>query len=163
MAKALRNPPPSSSVARFLDVSAATRAIAEPVEESIPPNRPGVGKALASVQDDPFGSGDAQSSQASIIKREIILTTAAEETLSELVRLYRRATGTRLSTSHVIRAMLKAVAHSIRSLEREAEGIGRQRLPSNARGHESQRERFENRLTQAFVSGMRATALFEPE
>jgi hypothetical protein len=38
---------------------------------------------------------------------------------------------------------LTGVAHCMESLEREAKYIGRLKLPSNARGREADRERFE--------------------
>lgn len=83
--------------------------------------------------------------------------------MTRLVDLYRRATGTRLTTSHVARAVLCGVEHSMASLEREARKLGPMRLPSNARGRELERERFESRLADAFISGIRAAAAFDPD
>jgi hypothetical protein len=46
------------------------------------------------------------------------------------------------------------------SLEREAKYIGRLKLPSNARGKEADRERFEEQVAMAFVAGMRGAPAF---
>jgi hypothetical protein len=94
------------------------------------------------------------------IKREFVLSPSTDETFSRLVELYRRSTGTRLSSSHVARAMLKGVAACMASLEREAETIGRLRLPGNARGREGERERFEDRIAEAFTNGFRSAAAY---
>jgi hypothetical protein len=91
------------------------------------------------------------------------LSQAAEDTFCELVALYQRATGTRLTGSHVARAMLKGVAHCMDSLEREARYIGRLKLPSNARGKEADRERFEDRIATAFIAGIRGAPAFGRE
>ncbi|TWT44474.1 hypothetical protein RAS1_08890 [Phycisphaerae bacterium RAS1] len=98
-----------------------------------------------------------------MIKREVVLTGSTDDTLTRLVDLYRRATGTRLSTSHVVRIMLRGVAHCMDSVQREAVRIGRRKLPANAPGHEAERERFEHRLAQAFVNGMRAAASLDAD
>lgn len=97
------------------------------------------------------------------IKREVVLTGPTDDTLTRLVDMYRRATGTRLSTSHVVRMMLRGVGHCMDSVEREAGRIGRRKLPANATGHEAERERFEHRLAQAFVNGMRAAASLDAD
>lgn len=51
---------------------------------------------------------------------------------------------------------MKGVAHCKEYLEKEARRIGPLKLPSNARGREAERERFEARITDAFVSGIRS-------
>jgi hypothetical protein len=56
--------------------------------------------------------------------------------------------------------MLRGVAHCMESLEREAKHIGRQKLPSNARGKEVDRERFEEHIAMAFVAGIRGAPAF---
>jgi hypothetical protein len=94
------------------------------------------------------------------VKREFVLTQSAEDTFCELVALYQRATGTKLTASHVARAMLRGVAHCMESLEREAKYIGRQKLPSNARAKEADRERFEEHIAMAFVAGIRGAPAF---
>jgi hypothetical protein len=104
----------------------------------------------------------APSAEPVNLKREFVFSQSAEDTLCELVALYQRATGTKLTGSHVARAMLKGVAHCMESLEREAKYIGRLKLPSNARGKEVDREHFEQRIAMAFIAGIRgAPALSE--
>jgi hypothetical protein len=90
------------------------------------------------------------------IKREFVLTASTDQTFSQVVDLYRRSTGTKLSSSHVARAILRGIDHCMDSLEREARHIGALKLPGNARGREGERERFEQRLAEAFVAGIRA-------
>src|SRR6516162_9498031 len=102
MAKPLRQPTPSSAVARLFDMGAAARAIAA-MNSPDPVSTPQV--ALVPTP--------APSAQSANLKREFIFTQSAEDTFSELVSLYQRATGTKLTGSHVARAMLKGVAHCI--------------------------------------------------
>ena len=91
-----------------------------------------------------------------IPKREVSLSSEAEKTLSQLVQTYRQATRTRLSNSHVIRALLRGVAHGMSEIRREAELLGTLKLPSNAKGCEHEREQFEDALASSFVSAMRS-------
>jgi hypothetical protein len=49
------------------------------------------------------------------------------------------------------------------TLEREAKRLGPQKLPSNARGKELERERFEAIIADAFIAGIRAAAAFDSE
>jgi hypothetical protein len=56
--------------------------------------------------------------------------------------------------------MLKGVAACMASLEQEAGAIGRLRLPGNARGREGERVRFEERIAEAFVNGVRSAAAY---
>ncbi len=176
MAKPLREPPPSSSVARLLDVEAASRALA-PAQPAAPePSQPANRDAPAITTPAPLArqpevppvhhvppataSPAAPTGEPANIKRELVLSPSTEETFSRLVELYRRSTGTRLSSSHVARAILKGVAACLPALEREAETIGRLRLPGNARGREGERERFEERIAEAFVNGVRSAAAY---
>lgn len=173
MAKPLREPPPSSSVARLFDMGAAARAIATPVAEPPPPvptmpapaanpepapDRPI--RSAASVPPPQPSPAPQPTGEQPTLKRELVLTPSADQTFARLVELYRRTTGTRLTTSHVARAMLKAVAHCMDEIEREAARIGPLKLPGNARGRELERERFEARIADAFAAGMRASAAF---
>lgn len=153
MAKQLRQPPPSSSVARLLDLTAAARAVAPAIdppsiaghfEESKESTKEYTPVASQSMQGTPY------------IKRELILTQETDATLSQLVELYRKATGSKVTTSHVARSLLLAVHHSMDYLSRESRRIGPLKLPSNARGREQDRLKFEARLADAFLAGMRA-------
>lgn len=165
MPKALREPPPSSSVARLFDLGAASRAVAAmpPLVEDSQESKPMRAEYRSALEqsDDvsrPRIQSTALTGEPANIKRELVLSPSTDQTFTNLVDLYRRSTGTRLSASHVARAMLTAAAHAVPSLEHEARQIGRLKLPSNARGREGERERFERRLAQAFVAGMRAAA-----
>jgi len=164
MPKPLREPPPSSSVARFLDANAAARAVATPTLESGRPAVSPTGTMHPSTQGlngtAPQTSVTRPASESRNIKREFILSTEADEICTELVALLRRSTGTRLSSSHVMRGMLKGIATCMETLEHEARRVGRLRLPSNARGNELQREEFEQRLAETFINGIRTAAAY---
>lgn len=149
MAQPLRQPAPSSAVARLLDPSAAARAVA-----AQPPSAP-----VAAAQPAAERSTVAATP---CINRELVLTPAAARALDRLVEVFREATGSRLSTSHAARALLVATAACIEPIEREARRLGALRLPGNARGREGERERFERRLAAAIVAGFRAAAALEP-
>jgi hypothetical protein len=152
MAKRLREPTPSSSVARLFDIGAAARAISQPpaTNQMTAPEEVAlaVSRAVPAIPN---------------VKREFVLTQSTDHTFSELVALYHRVTGTKLTASHVARAMLKGVAHCMESLEREAKYVGRLKLPSNARGKEAERERFEDHIAMAFVAGIRGAPAFNRE
>jgi hypothetical protein len=150
MAKSLQHPPPSSTVARLLDAGAAARAIDPPR-----------GPAQATPADHgPTSDSPRRAVQMNEreppIKRELTLSLGSDDTFTELIDLYRRATGARLSASHIIRAVLVGIAPCLPALQREANRIGRWRLPSNAPGYEEQRQQLEHRIGQAFIAGVRA-------
>jgi hypothetical protein len=156
MPKPLREPQPTSSVARLLDLDAAARALAKhPMQEG----------AQVRPNSARFTFSDSQSAslagETPRVKRELVLTHSADEALTRLVELYRRATGTRLTTSHIARAMLMAVTHCFDQLEKHAKKIGGMKLPSNARGREFERERFEARIADAFVEGIRTSTAMD--
>lgn len=158
MPKPLRTPQPTSSVARLLDLDSAARAVArrQPTIESGEPS-------TSNVRQFPVECAGIATGETPNIKRELVLTRSADETLTRLVEHYRRVTRTRLTTSHVVRAMLKSVAHRFEQLESEGNTIGLLKLPSNARGKELERERFEARIADAFASGMHSSsAVGEP-
>src|SRR5689334_18285996 len=170
MPKTLREAPPSSSIARLLDPVAASRALSpvdsDPMRMSKFPiltmNGPAQisnGHNASATQSEPAHHQPAVG-EASIVKRELVLTERAEQTLMRLLEVYRRATGSRLSASHLARAMLRGVAACMDAVERESQHIGRLRLPSNARGREHQREQFEDILAEAFINGIRSAAAY---
>jgi len=168
MPKPLRQPPPSSSVARLLDVEAATRALApsKPAATSAPQQTPLVSSSPPAEQPTPSNVVSPQfplnqrTGEPANLKRELVLSPSTDQAFERLVELYRRATGTRLSNSHVARAVLKGVSACFLALEREAETIGQLKLPGNARGREGERERFEERIAEAFVNGVRSAAAY---
>jgi hypothetical protein len=87
-------------------------------------------------------------------QREFQLTRSADETLEDLILMYKRATGAEVTRSHVLRAILKAIAARMPELKREAQAIGPLRRPSNARGFEEAREEFEDQIKESFVRAM---------
>lgn len=153
MAKTLRDPFPSSAVARLLDRGAAIRATQSNNDQGGTASMPTAGEPSNAVK-------PASVFEIPAIKREFVLTPAADETFSRLLSLYRRATRTRLSGSHVFRVMMIAVDHCMSALECEALDLGPHRLPPNGKNHESHRQAFEERLAEAFVAGMRSAAAF---
>lgn len=161
MAKPLTTPPPSSAVARLLDLKAAARATA-PIE---PLNVSQTAPIEQTVQNDSsiaFHPGPT-AKKIDPPKRELVLTPETDAVLAKLVELYRQTTGTRLTTSHVARAILKGVHHCMHYLEREARHLPPMNLPSNAKGRELERERFEARLADAFIAGIRAAPALDRE
>lgn len=162
MAKPLRDPSPSSSVARLLDTDAAARAVS-------PGAPPRLTLDLTRECGDPrmeLSSRDhsivtpstAPLDAATLIKREFILDATADASLNQLIDLLRNATGARLSGSHVVRAVLHGIAACTESLRREAAEIGRLKLPSNARGRGDERRRFEGTIAAAIINGIRAAS-----
>lgn len=152
MARPLRETPPSSAVARLLDVGAAARAITATAvtapETTNVDLRPG-------PADEPR-SGDL--TRPALVKREFVLTPAAERSLLTLIDSIRRATGARVSASHVLRALLVAVEHAGPQIDHEARRLGALKLPSNASGRDSERAAFERRIAAALVAGLRAAS-----
>lgn len=163
MPKPLREPPPSSSVARLLDLGAAARAVAEPLQIATPAEdhrRSSQGETIPGAT---TSARDTATGEKPQIKRELVFTPSSDETFSRLVELYRRGTGTKLTASHVARAMMKGVSHCMDYLEKEARKIGQLKLPSNARGRELERERFEARIADAFITGIRSAPAIDRE
>lgn len=148
MARPLREPQPTSAVARLLDTQAATRAIATaPLTSADTPVSPGIATLPAA--------------EIRNIPREFLLSPSTDETFSRLIELYRRATGARLSGSHLIRALMTGLAACFDALELEARRIGRLKLPANAQGREAERRWFEERIAEAIVNGIRGARRFE--
>lgn len=148
MAKPLRTDPPSSSVARLLDPSAAARATGR-----MPTQPAGVPGTETPRQPEPSPATPG------LIKREFILTPAANATLDRLIDLYRRGTRTRLAASHVLRALLLVTRDALDTLAAELADAHPLRLPSNARGHEDERERFEQTLAECLRTSLRRTLM----
>lgn len=150
MAKALSNIPPTSSVARLFDQGAVARALSPTTS---------FGPIPGPTKPQPVAHGSRRAESA-VIKREFVLTPATEEALTRLVQVYRNATGTRLSNSHVIRAVLRSVVHGLSAIERETNRLGPLKLPSNAKGREAEREQFETALASSFIAAMRTLPAF---
>ena len=94
------------------------------------------------------------------MSREFMLTPRADAVVERLVDVLRRATHTRLTTSHAVRALLKAIDHAMEEIERTARTLPALKLPPNVRGGEVERERFEATLADVIVTAMRAAAAF---
>lgn len=164
MAKQLPAQSTSSPIARLLDMQTAANAVAtvavpDPLH---PANEAAVRPAppVVSNQDSPASEtrwaaiSRPPAASPRFVKRELVLTPETDEAFTRLIDLYRRATGARLSASHVARAMLRAVAFAMPSVEHEAGRLGPMKLPSNARGRAIERERFEARLGDAMLAGL---------
>jgi hypothetical protein len=91
-----------------------------------------------------------------IIKREFMLTPAADDTLFQAVRVLSRATGTNLSNSHFLRVMLKVVAEAMPQIEKEASRLGKLKRPGNAPGNQPEREEYEQRIAVAVAAAIAA-------
>lgn len=155
MARTLRETPPTSAVARLLDVGAAARAVSSAA--ALAPERtvePSQGQAPAQSQ-------TRQCDGNTPIKREFVLTPGTERALTTLIDSIRHATGARVSASHVLRALLLAVEHAQSNIDGESRRLGTLRLPSNARGRDAERAQFERQIAAALAAGMRAAAAFD--
>jgi hypothetical protein len=139
MAKPLTKDQPTSSVANLLNANVVAAAL---------------GPAKPIVQ--------AESHETKITgepvnrTREFHLTASADATLKQAVEIYNAATGSNITNSHFFRAVLMAVAQAMPELEREAAKLGLMKRPSNAPGHEAERDEFERRLAHAFLAGIQA-------
>ena len=149
MPKTLTEPPPTSSVARLLDKGAVARAL------SPGPSPLRVSSASFDVAAVSLVSGHGEIAQQSPIKREFVLSRETDATLATLVSVYRQATGSRLSASHIVRALLRAAEHGLESIDREAQRLGLLKLPSNGKDHEAERKVFEAKLAGGFIAAMR--------
>lgn len=81
-----------------------------------------------------------------LTKREVTFCEQTDPLLHELTERLRRSTRTRLTVSHVARALLRAFAPALPFVDECARGRGAWRLPSNARARQSEREQFEAEL-----------------
>jgi hypothetical protein len=90
------------------------------------------------------------------VRRQFILTPSTDFTLKHVVALYSKATGSELTNSHFLRAMLKAIEHAMPQLEKEAEHMGKLKRPRNDRANEAHREEFERKLASSIIVGMHA-------
>lgn len=173
MAKPLREPPPSSSVAKLFDMEAAARAVATvPAPPSPEPSLPEISRdskpvkveLLPPVTVQPsFVASPQSTGEPANVDRQFVLTPFTNDAFERLFEVYRHSTRTRLTASHVARALLRGVAHCLDQIEREAKRLGPLKLPSNAKGKEQERDRFEALLADALISGIRRSAAFDPQ
>jgi hypothetical protein len=147
MPKPLRTAPPSSAIARLLEGNAAVCAM-EPQPfplRTIPPHAAGVGSVRRS---------EPRTGEPANVKRELVLTPSADQTLAALVNVLRDATGAKLTHSHVARAILRMLADRLPAIRTEAASLPACRLPSNAPGHEAARDRLEQLLANTMVTAL---------
>jgi hypothetical protein len=143
MAKPLDKTPPSSSAARLLDPSVVARATV-PVKTSFPQNTAG-------------GTAPPETARA-LTKREFILDDDSDQALIELLRVIREGTGTRLSASQVLRALIWSVLPMSESLLLHLSNSGPWKLPGNGVEADAARAAFHLRLVEAIRSSL-ATVL----
>lgn len=141
MARRLDRIAPTSSVGRLLDSAAAAGAFAAPQPRPVAPTE--------RVQRRPVSS---------LIKRELVLSRDADRQFQALIDACRQSTRTRLTASHVARALMRVVAGAMPSIVRSLEEQGPHRLPSNAPSFEPERVRFESHLAMAIARGLSASA-----
>jgi hypothetical protein len=155
MAKPLTVIPPSSSVAKLLEPgigAAALRPVASlagaPADGQA--GGPAHGRPIPPVEANPTG-------EPADVKREFTLTRTADATLNELLALYQRATGCKLHSSHLMRALLHALGHALPELEQAAATLGALKRPRNAAGQEAERDEFEARIAKSLLAGLRSS------
>ncbi len=152
MPRPLTQHPPTSSLTRLLDASAADRAVRPPIQpdsvsetwSAAPPLAHPVPRHTVAVL-------------ATLIKRECVLTQPADEALTRLTEMVRRTTGARVSASHAVRCLLLALSPVWPRLEEELRALGPMRLPSNARGNEVARDALERTLSAAVARAIRSS------
>ena len=147
MPKPLLRPQPTSSVSNILDESVARAALAR-----VTPARR-VEETEQAAHTTSVVAGEALT-ETPTIRRQFILTPSADLTLKHMVALYSKATGSELTNSHVLRALLKAIEHAMPQLEHEAEQMGKLKRPKNDRANEAHRDEFERKLASCIVAGM---------
>jgi len=147
MPKPLRTAPPSSAIARLLEGNAAVRAV-EPPSFSLRAIVPNTAGAV------PARRADPRTGEPACVKRELVLTPSADQTLAALLSVFRDATGAKLTHSHVARAILRMLADRLTAIRTEAAGLPACRLPSNAPGHEEARDRLEQLLADTVATAL---------
>ena len=155
MPKPLMRQQPSSSVARLLEPGVAVGALV-PIRSELSERQ-----LLNNSQEPVRNRARTATGELANITRQFILTESTDEVLQQLVQLYSRAAGSQLTNSHVLRAILKGIAHAMPELEREVGRMGKIKRPQNIRGKEHERESFEQKIAVAFASGMRAASVLE--
>ena len=147
MPKPLLRPQPTSSVANILDESVARAALARVTPARRVEETEQAAHTTSVVADEAL-------TETPTIRRQFILTPSADLTLKHIVALYSKATGSELTNSHVLRALLKAIEHAMPQLEHEADQMGKLKRPKNDRANEAHRDEFERKLASCIVAGM---------
>jgi hypothetical protein len=121
------------------------------------PKRQRQGRAY--IEDDATSDaipGPGQNADMPDIKREVQISPMLDDALREAVRLLSRATGSNPSNSHLIRALLMAVAHAMPEIQQESQKIGRLERPSNVQTSREARELYERKLAVALVAAIKS-------
>jgi hypothetical protein len=103
---------------------------------------------------------NSEFADAPSIKREFMLTPAADDSLYNAIRILSRATGTTLSNSHFLRVVLRVIEHAMPEIEREALRLGKLNRPGNARDNRAEREEFELTIAEAVAAALRTCPPF---
>jgi hypothetical protein len=139
MAKPLDKAPPSSSAARLLDPNVVARATVN----------------MRSPHPQSTVSGTPPEEPArSLTKREFILDDDSDQAFIELLRVIREGTGTRLSASQVLRALVWSVLPMTESLLLHLSNSGPWKLPGNGVEADAARAAFHTRLVEAIRSAL---------
>lgn len=147
MPKPLRTAPPSSAIARLLEGNTAVCAVESPAFPV---------RAITTVPGSivPARRSDLRTGGPASVKRELVLTPIADQTLAGVVAVFREATGANLTHSHVARAILRMIGDRLPAIRARAADLPACRLPSNAPGYEGDRDRLEQALAEAMALAM---------
>jgi hypothetical protein len=90
------------------------------------------------------------------IHRQVILTESAAKELDQFVFEITTSLKCRgLTTSHIVRSLIRAMKHSHDYIIHEISKNGPQKMPSNARGFEQERDNLEEKISAAILRGFR--------
>jgi hypothetical protein len=157
MATPLKKPQMRSSISRFLNAEALERANApleEPAREEIPQEviAPKPKEAAPRSKVVPISAPKPVKTKS----REFLLTLEQDAVLDELVSIFRTATGTRTTASHVLLATLSLLSEHIPAIRREVEKIGPLHRPANQVGYNSDEwKEFEQNIEAVLKAGLR--------
>jgi len=105
-----------------------------------------------------------QSGEAAKTHQQFILTDSTAAAFETFVSSIGGALKSRgLTRSHVMRSVIKAVMHSNLYILHEISKCGPQKIPSNAKGFESERDALETKIAMAIVKGFRDSPALETE
>jgi len=125
------------------------------------PRRSAIGSLLeagdAATSPVPAGARPAARRGSRYRKRQIILDEHTDAALHALTESLRRVTGTRLTTSHAARAVLRAIEPALPRLSMATAPIEATCLPNNAARFADDRARFEQALRHLIGEALRAT------
>lgn len=148
MARRLDRIAPTSSIARLLDRSAVAGAF-ETVATKSPARQ--TAQVLAPKKRSP----------SMLIKRELVLSREADRQFQSLIDACRQSTRTRLTASHVARALMRVVEQAMPTIHQALDQLGPQKLPSNAPSFGDERDRFESQLARAIGNGLTMSAVVD--